>query len=154
MILLLKIWKEYDKVIKSTAFWSVFLFTSLLFAMLVHIAVVNTSDTYVNATIQLARIDFNESLEKEEIQRILGKVKNTQGVKSLYYNPNTCIMTGMFDNRFLTSQSLYEEVQKYSVKESKLFIPDPELLENSCPITGKNSLAFKFSHWIKNIIQS
>lgn len=126
----------------------------LLFAILiVHIAVmVKGRKSLENPTIQMARVDFQRSLNASEIKEIERNVKSQNGVKDIYYNPAAKILIYSFDAKINNAQKIYDVAIKSSGYKAHRFTFTKNEEANGCPAMDNHSVYGKLTNMVETVI--
>lgn len=126
----------------------------LFFAvLLVHIVImVKNRPPVENATIQMARADFNEPIDATAATKIQNEIKEQPGVKSTYFNSKTNILVYTFDNRDNDAQDIYNKTIKNSGFASVRKIYSAEESKTGCPVMDNNSFYGKLTKVVTSIV--
>lgn len=123
----------------------------LFFAILVfHIATAKPA-IYENATIQVSRIDFDQSFDSLSTIDITKKIKSIPGVKSEIIVKRNVVVY-FHDNKIADSKKVYSQLMAMGNYNAKRFVIPASLASKSvCPVMNKNSFNYKFSLAIQRI---
>lgn len=136
------------------AIFSLLGFCLLLFATLVvHIAIMVKGKSQLSSTtIQIARVDFQQELDADQLATIQEDIRALKGVKSSFFNPKSNILIYTFDNRENNAKKIYQEAIQSSNIISTRYVPSSEELEAGCPVINKNSFYGRLTDAISAII--
>lgn len=126
----------------------------LFFAtLIVHIVImVKNKAPLANATIQMARADFNEPIDAIAATKIQNEIKMQAGVKSTYFNSNSNILVYTFDNRANDAQDIYNNAIKNSGFASERHIVSAEDATKGCPAMDNKSFYGKLTKVVTSIV--
>lgn len=128
---------------------------ALLFFMvlIIHIGVmVNNREPIANATIQMARADFNVSLDSASVLLIQDNIKELEGVRSTYFNYDSDILIYTFDNRVNRAQNIYDKAIRDSGFPSERITVSAEEAMQGCPAMSNNSFYGKLTRLVAQVI--
>jgi len=127
-----------------------FLFSA---ALLIHIAImVKGRQPIANATIQMARVDFQVPLDSLEALKIQEDLKSVKGVRSTYFNFKNHILIYTFDNRLNNAQGIYDETIKNSGFPSDRHIVSAKEATQGCPVINNNSFYGKLTAMVSKVV--
>lgn len=144
---------KMNKKIKITAF-SLLGVAFLFFATLViHIGImVKNQKPLENATIQMARVDFSNSLDLQQAQVIEENIKNQKGVKDVFYNEKNHLLIYTFDNRINNSENIYNTSIKSAEFSSAPYFVSAEDAAKGCPVINSDSFYGQLTKVVSKII--
>jgi hypothetical protein len=142
---------KINKTIKIAA-GSILGIVLLLFVVLVvHIATIQPT-VYDNASLQLSRIDFKETIDSTMAKQINRDMKSIAGVKNPSVFPNKKVVVYYFDNTVNTSAEVYDQLMTKGHYKAERYVVPAALASNEvCPVMDKDSFSFKFSRGIQRI---
>jgi hypothetical protein len=122
----------------------------LFFAILIfHIASFKQLD---NATVQISRIDFKNDLDSLSANLIKKQMHLIAGVKQeIIIKKN--VLVYFHDNKLADSKTIFNQLMQKGNYEAKRFeVPAEMMGKKVCPIMSSNSLSYKFSNLVKQIL--
>ncbi|MCG2612240.1 hypothetical protein LZZ90_12060 [Flavobacterium sp. SM15] len=126
-------------------------FILLFIILIVHIATAKPI-AYDNATLQISRIDFKETIDSVKAKEIHRNLKAIPGVKNDRLNIKTGVLVYFHDNRIVDSKTVYEQlIVKGPYKAERYVISEELATKKVCPIMNTNSFSYKFSRGIQRI---
>ncbi|HET8572561.1 MAG TPA: hypothetical protein VFL76_01705 [Edaphocola sp.] len=126
----------------------------LFVALIIHIAImVRSRPPLVDATIQMARVDFRRALTDSQKAEIQKNVMNQQGAQSVYYNPQTEVLVYTFDNRKNNAESIYNKAVKPLAMYSRRITVSEADMANGCPAFDSHSFYGKLTAIVSEIVQ-
>lgn len=121
--------------------------------LIIHIAVmVRDRPPIANATIEMARVDFNAPVDSSSIIAIQEKVKQLKGVRSTYYNYKNRILIYTFDNRVNNAQKIYDNAIRSSQFPSKRIIVSAAEAKQGCPVIDNKSFYGKLTALVAKVV--
>ena len=121
--------------------------------LLIHIVImVKNKVPLANATIQMARADFNEPVDSMSAIKIQNDIKKQAGIKSTYFNLNSNILVYTFDNRDNDADQIYNAAIKNSGYSSQRHIVSAEDAANGCPVIDNKSFYGKLTNVVTSIV--
>jgi len=124
----------------------------MLFAVLViHIA---TAKPVVidNASLQISRIDFKESIDSLKAKEIHRNIKSISGVKNPKFFLGKNVLVYYHDMKIANSEQVFNQLMsKGNYKAERLIIPIDIASKKVCPVMNDNSFSYQFSRGIQRI---
>ncbi|QSS97603.1 hypothetical protein [Psychroflexus sp. ALD_RP9] len=140
------------KLLKRTAIGLFASFFILVIILIVHIINV-TPESIDNPTLQISRIDFESSLDRNTENQIKSQLKSLPAVKSWRINNDTGVLVFFYDNRYLQSQDIVSQIDKNTNLHPKLYKLSDSLAQRKvCPV-DQNSFAYHFSKGVQRIFK-
>ena len=126
----------------------------LLFAVLVvHIVImVKMRKPPANATVQMARVDFKQSMDPATIAKVEGDIKVMKGVKDVYYNPQSHILIYSFDAKQNNANNIYNTAIQSSGYSANRFAFAKNDMAKGCPVMDNHSFYGKLTSIVSNVI--
>ena len=125
----------------------------LFVVLLVHIVImVKKEGQMPNATLQLARVDFEQPMDSSLVVNIEKKVKSMDGVKNTYYNYTSNILVYGYDNRVNNSKNIFNKAIKKQGFIAHPYVVSAIQANSGCPAMGKNSFYTKITKIIYKIV--
>ena len=118
--------------------------------LVVHIISV-TPDPIDNATIQISRIDFDDSINEEQEKEIKTVLKSLEGVKSWRINKEKGVAVFFHDNRYLQANDAVISINNNTNLKANLFeLPESLANKEVCPV-DRDGFAYQFSKGIQRV---
>ncbi len=144
--------KNNIKLLKKIAIWTGSIFSLLVVVLVVHIYLVTSSAAPLpNHDIYLSRIDFQETVDSTEANRIMNHVRTMEGVTNAYFNIPAGNLVYGYKKGVQNSENVYKEVSKFTSLKSKRLIVSKEDIAKGCPAFDKSSFTYKFGQFVKNV---
>jgi|GEM_PF-528642 len=117
----------------------------ILFAVLmVHIYMVTKPVNYDNNNLQLARVDFKQTIDSSEAAKIRHFVASLPGVQNTMFNLQDGILVYGFLLGKQTSDNVFQQLMYQGHYKAEKFVPDEDMKTNSCPMAGKDRSSFVY----------
>lgn len=127
------------------------IFLVLFTVLVVHIATAKPK-VYDNATLQISRIDFKESIDSVKAKEIHRNMKSIAGVKNPKFYPEKNVLVYYHDMKIANSEQVFNALmEKGNYKAERLIIPANIASKQACPVMDENSFKYKFSRGVKRI---
>ncbi len=124
----------------------------VLFIVLVIQIATAKEKVYDNATIQISRIDFEETLDSIKIKDIHRKLKNINGVINDSYNLNNNVLVVFHDNRLVNANQICKTLVAEGNYEARVFEVSDEIAKKQvCPVIEKGSFSYHLTKGVKRI---
>lgn len=139
--------------LKKIILSSLSLLLVLFIVLVVHIATAKPVEID-NATIQISRIDFNESLDSLKIKQINKHLESIPGIVSKNYNIENKTMVYFHDNKIIDANGVYEKLIQLGKYNASLY-QLPEDLKNKqvCPVIKQGSFSYHFSRGVQRLFK-
>lgn len=136
---------KYRSIIKVLA--SVFLLTITIYFTYVML----TPEKIDNPTIQVSRIDLDNTIDTSQIPSIKQKLKSIKGVKDEIIIKNNVIVY-FHDNTVTNSRKVFDQFSKLIDCNARMFVVPPDLVsKNVCPVTGDNGFVARITRTVNKI---
>lgn len=124
--------------------------TLLLFlALVIHIALVKPPE---NATIQISRIDFDQTFDAKSTSEVIQRIESIPGVKKGVLVKRNVVVY-FHDNRITNSKKVFDQLMKKGSYSAKRFEISANLSQKQvCPIINQNSFYYKLSKIVHKYI--
>ena len=124
----------------------------LLSATLVaHIAMV-TNKSIVNSTLNLSRIDVEDSLSEGDVANLKSKINAIPGVHKTYVNAEAgTIVYGYYKDQ-QNPDAVYASLSNETDYRLTKFEVSEEDLAKGCPAFDESSLTFKVGTFVQNVV--
>ncbi len=103
---------------------------------------------------QLARIDFKETLDSNQVAQVRNTVHQLSGIKHSFYNTKDDILVYAFDPKEQQSALVYEVVKKETGLKAERFIVSDADMANGCPVIDQNSVTYRISSGFQKLFKS
>ncbi len=103
---------------------------------------------------QLARIDFKEPIDSNQIAEIRNVLHSQKGIKHSLFNPQEDILVYAFDPEEQQSAEVYNILQKETGYKAERYVVSAEDLAGSCPVIDKNSITYRISSGFQKLFKS
>lgn len=141
------------KKIKITIAGALGLAVLLFIVLVVHIAIMVKGRTPPeNATIQMARADFDQQPGVAGAGLIESRIRAMSGVKSTYYNPASKILIYTFDATKNNAEAIFDRAVKPSGFGAALHTFSKEEMSRGCPAMDNSSFYGKLTTVIDRIV--
>ena len=125
----------------------------LFLTLVIHIAVmVYHKGPLPFEYIQMARADFIQPLDSNQVKQVSNNLKSQKGVKTIYYNPTESNIVYTFDNRKNTAQNIYNHAINQSQTAAKRYTVTSEDLKKGCPVMNSHSFYGKLTTVISKVV--
>lgn len=123
----------------------------LFIVLVVHIATIKPT-IYDNATLQISRIDFKQSIDSTMAKQINRDMKSIAGVKNPSVFAEKKVVVYYHDMNIANSEQVFTQLMAKGNYNAERYIVPAALASNEvCPVMDKNSFSFKFSRGIQRI---
>lgn len=128
----------------------------LLATLAIHIYLVTPkkSDT-ANSDLrmrQLSRIDFKQTVDSTEAEKIRGFVQNLEGVQSTYFNAENGALVYTFEVGTQTSENVYSKVVAFGNYKAERYVVEAKEAQGGCPAHVKeNSFSKNFGNALASL---
>jgi hypothetical protein len=137
------------KSLKTLLMGSFFLFLVFSVFLVVHLyQMTGNEKDYINHSIELGRIDFEAIPDSVQIDAIKKFTYQIPGIKHVYFNYKDGIMVYGFDAHLINATGVYETLKSSLDIKVNLYRVSEEKIASSCPVTGRNSVAFKMGKYL------
>ncbi|WP_291722084.1 hypothetical protein [Bernardetia sp.] len=142
------------KLFKKIAIWTVGILGISFITLVVHIYLVtNPTDKLPNHDVYLSRIDFKESIDSLEANRIMNHIRTMKGVTNAHFNVPAGTLVYGYKKDIQDPQSIYEQVSKFTSLKSERLIVTEEDIAKGCPAFDKSGFTYQFGQFVKNIFR-
>lgn len=125
----------------------------LFIVLIVHIGImVHERGALPMATIQMARVDFQNPITPLQAKNIEADFKHYKGVKSTHFNVKNGILIYTFDNRKNSTKAIYSNFEKENSLPCSRYVVSDEDLSHGCPAMNSNSFYGKLTNVISKIV--
>lgn len=138
--------------LKKIAIWTGSIFSLLVVVLVVHIYLVTRPSTPLpNHNVYLSRIDFKESVDSLEANRIMNHVRTLEGIANAYFNIPAGTLVYGYKKGTQSPEKVYQEVSKFTTLKAERLIISEEDMAKGCPAFDKSSFTYKFGEFVKNV---
>ncbi|MFD2908762.1 hypothetical protein ACFSX9_08435 [Flavobacterium ardleyense] len=140
-----------NKILKIAGGSVLGVFLILTTVLVVHIA--NAKPLVVdNASLQISRIDFKESIDSLKAKEIHRNLKSIPGVKTDRLNMETGVLVYFHDMKVANSEYVYNKLVALGNYNAERYVLPQELAnKTACPVMSEDSFSYKFSRGIQRI---
>jgi hypothetical protein len=126
-------------------------FFVLFIVLVVHIATAKPI-VYDNASLQISRIDFNETIDSIMSKKINRDMTSIAGVKNPSVFAGKKVLVYYHDLKIANSEQVYNQLMAKGNYKAARYVVPARLASNAvCPVMDQNSFSFKFSKGIQRI---
>lgn len=129
-------------------------FLLMVATLAVHIYLVTRPSEGAITSISMGRIDISESLEPEQVEGILTKVKLLDGVKDVRVNQAAGHVICLYDRKYWSGDELTNWIADEFTVSASFFRPTEEMLSQSCPAIDKNTLTYKLGAFFQRVFEN
>lgn len=101
---------------------------------------------------QLSRIDFKQTIDSAEANKIRSFVGHLEGIESTYFNVKDGILVYTYAVGKQTSINVYNQLINYGHYNAERYIVDASALKTGCPMMAdKKSFTYQISYYISKL---
>lgn len=126
-------------------------FVLLSATLVAHIYMV-TSEPVVNSSLNLSRIDVEDSLSKEDVAQLKSKVSAIPGVHKTYINADAGTIVYGYYNDQQNPDAVFASLSSSTDYRLTKFEVSEEDLAKGCPAFDESSITFKVGAFVQNVI--
>jgi hypothetical protein len=124
-------------------------FFALVIILAVHIYMVTRPKS--TNMIQLSRLDFKQTIDSAEANKITGFVGHLPGVQKAYFNPADSVLIYGYIVGKQNSTTVYDDLMAYGHYKAVKFVVDPAMVAKGCPVFDKSSFTYRISAFLSKI---
>lgn len=140
--------------IKKILLGAIFLMTFLIGVLAVHIYMVTQPKEGAVPSLTMSRIDFPQSLEPEEGDKIKSLLSQLEGIKDVRVNFSNGHIICLYDRKAQSPHDLVATINQEFMYQASLYQPSEEMLAQSCPAIDKSSLTYKLGAFFQKSFQN
>ena len=113
--------------------------------LILYFLIMGFSKPIDQATIQMSKIEFSQELCDHEVAAIINLVKETQGIKSAVFFPQTNALVTSFDNRLLSVSAVEKKINMTYPGQVKIISNKDFSNARGCPLHKSKFLSYIFN---------
>lgn len=119
-------------------------------SLFIHMLWVTRPSRDYHAQFQLGRIDFQKTLSRHQMEEAHGAISSIEGIGISKFNRDTTSLIFSFPTGTIPLENIGHRFQQKVSFPVHLYRPEISRETRGCPVTGKNSILYRFSTYLRN----